>query len=686
MLREWLSRRAQSMPLDGPAKPRLRAILASCLLIFFIAVGVRLLHWQDSHVWIVSGKTSLNGVYKHYYREAERMIEERRILYPRDAPAEGDARLLLHPPGYAILLAAILIFSDNPHPALWLIQIISNALAAALVFLLAVELLPLAAAFTGGLLVALSPHLACYSLILLPDSLSVLPILLAIYLIIRATRRPRLSTIICAGAMIGLSCWLRANGMALALFIGALVFLLFEGRQRWRYAVALLLATGAVIAPITIRNLLVFHRFIPTSIAAGLLLAEGIGDYDPDGELDMPRSDMEARLKDVEWSGRLEYGNSLWFPDGIERDRLRWNRAVAVVRSRPAWFLGVMLHRAGFMLRYNDAQPHAFPFNTAVVPVVAAEPGFAHAISSSDDRKPRWRDLPVVVALHNNIISQSLAVDDQTQPVWSRLPNELREQGALLSAKAATAMASGGQALEITGDGSAYDEQFASAMIDVEQNTDYVLGLPAQLSRGDMAIKVTSADRRITLALVSLSAAQNEATDMIGEDRSAAPASDFTTAIQLPFATGNRTQIRIVLSNNGAASAAPVAAIGQATLFKMGATPATWTRLPRGVVRGIQRNLFTTNHLLPLVIIGLALLLLAGQWRVALIMLAVPLYYLSVHSLLHTEYRYILGTHYFLFILAGVTLSGLLTIIRTGAGRLGSAARRRAAGSTEDRA
>ena len=147
------------------------------------------------------------------------------------------------------------------------------------------------------------------------------------------------------------------------------------------------------------------------------------------------------------------------------------------------------------------------------------------------------------------------------------------------------------------------------------------------------------------------------------------------TAFQLPFATGNRAQIRLVLSNNSVALAAPVAEIGQAALYKMGATPATWTRLPRGVVRGIQRNLFTTNHLLPLVIIGLALLLLAGQWRVVWIVLAVPLYYLSVHSVVHTEYRYILGIHYFLFILAGVTLSGLLTMIGAGARLVSSKAR-----------
>jgi len=677
VLRDWLARRLLLTPSEGHAKPRAKAILISCLLIFFTAVGVRLLHWQDHQVWIVSGKDSLGGVYDRYYKEAERMIAEHRILFPREPPAEGDARMLVHPPGYAMLLAAILEFSDNPYPALWFIQIITDAIAAALVFLIAAELLPLMAALIGGMLVALSPHLAYYSLILSPDSLPVLPILIAVYLIVRATKRPRLSTMICAGAMIGLSCWLRANGLGLAPVFGLLVFLLFERGRRLRYVAALVLATVVVVAPITIRNLLVFHRFIPISIAAGLNLAEGIGNYDPEGKLGMPRSDREAHLKDVEWSGRSDYGGSLWVPDGIERDRMRWNRAVAVIRSRPAWFLGVMLRRADFMLHYNDSQPHEFPFNTAVVPVVAAERGFAHTISPSDNRHPLWRNLPVVVALNQGIIPQSLAVGDEAQPVWSMLPTEMMAQGSMQSAKATVAVASSGQALEITGDGSAYDDQFASAMIAVEKNTDYVLGLPVQLSRGDMAIKVTSADRHTTLALVSLSAAQNEAADAPGEDRPATPPFAFSTAIQLPFATGNCTQICLVLSNN---AAAPVAEIGQAALFKIGATPATWTHTPRAVVRNTQRNLFTTNHLLPLVILGLVLLLLAGQWRVVCIVLAVPLYYLSAHSVLSTEYRYILGIHYFLFILAGVTLSGLLTMIGAGARRLRSAVSRRGAG------
>ena len=60
--------------------------------------------------------------------------------------------------------------------------------------------------------------------------------------------------------------------------------------------------------------------------------------------------------------------------------------------------------------------------------------------------------------------------------------------------------------------------------------------------------------------------------------------------------------------------------------------------------------------MLPLLIVGLALLVISRRWRALVILLVVPAYYLSVQSAFHTEYRYILAMHYFLFIAAGVTV------------------------------
>jgi predicted membrane-bound mannosyltransferase len=81
------------------------------------------------------------------------------------------------------------------------------------------------------MLVALSPQLAYNSLLLLPDSLAVLPILLAIYFIVRARKQSLVIYIIAAGGLIGLSCWLRANALLLAPFLSVLVFFVLSPRS-----------------------------------------------------------------------------------------------------------------------------------------------------------------------------------------------------------------------------------------------------------------------------------------------------------------------------------------------------------------------------------------------------------------------------------------------------------------------
>ena len=73
-------------------------------------------------------------------------------------------------------------------------------------------------------------------------------------------------------------------------------------------------------------------------------------------------------------------------------------------------------------------------------------------------------------------------------------------------------------------------------------------------------------------------------------------------------------------------------------------------------MRGVQKNLYTTRRMLGLIGCGLLLMIVARRWQASVIVLAVPLYYLVVQSALHTEYRYILAAHDFLFILAATAL------------------------------
>jgi hypothetical protein len=110
------------------------------------------------------------------------------------------------------------------------------------------------------------------------------------------------------------------------------------------------------------------------------------------------------------------------------------------------------------------------------------------------------------------------------------------------------------------------------------------------------------------------------------------------------------------MTNAGASGVNPVAQIGEARLYSLGPTAFTWTRPARAAVRLLQK-LFITAVMLPLSLAGLFLLIRARRRRALVLLLVVPAYYLAVQSALHTEYRYVLAIHHFLFILAAVALT-----------------------------
>src|SRR5215471_8496532 len=183
-------------------------LILLCLIVFILACGIRLLYLEDRFTEIQRGASLFTTIVKPYRQDAVQILEDRSFFAPNRREGAGENRLLLHPPGYALIILAI-YGTDEPadsYSALRSIQIGFDALASVMVLLIAAELLPLWAAVIGALLVALSPHLASYSLYLSPESLAVFPILVAVYLIAKAKRRPRIWLITLAGAMIGVSC------------------------------------------------------------------------------------------------------------------------------------------------------------------------------------------------------------------------------------------------------------------------------------------------------------------------------------------------------------------------------------------------------------------------------------------------------------------------------------------------
>ena len=349
-----------------PAQPKVssRRRLFIVGLIFFIALGVRVLNWTANRHLVPAVQTSVVLNYKHLAG----LIRANGLASLYDASSStSNPDLLGHPPGYPILLSFVYRIAPESDTAAQLLQMILDSFAAVLIFLIAVELFPTAVGVLAGLMAAFAPQFSWNSILLLPDTLAALPILMAVLLITRTRQRPvgqaflpvrpgsrnrqECLSYLLAGALIGVSCWLRANALLLAPFMALLFTIICKRGARLRPALLLALGAFLMISPLTIRNSLVFGKFIPVSLGAGQTLVEGLADYNTDGSLGLPQTDMELIRGEAETFQRPDYANSLFTPDGPMRDRARLARGFAVIRAHPFWFAGVMFRRAASMLR-----------------------------------------------------------------------------------------------------------------------------------------------------------------------------------------------------------------------------------------------------------------------------------------------------------------------------------------------
>ena len=342
-------------PTGGATRDASRARRASArrkalafALVFAAAFCVRLLCWHDARA---EARAVQSAVTENYKQQARLVTENGALSFFSPGSSTNDPDLLGHPPGYPFVLALVHKLFGESDACVQIFQLACDSLAAALVLLVALELLPFGAAVTAGALAAVAPQFCWNSILLLPDTLAVPPVLLAVLLLLRASKDRALPKAAAAGVLIGLSCWLRANALLLAPFMALAVPFMFERGKRARASLALVAGALAAVAPLTIRNAVVFGEFIPVSLGSGQTLIEGIGDYDHEGRFGLPDTDVELQRQEAEAYGRPEYASTLFGPDAVGRDRARRARALGVMRSHPFWFASVMARRAVSMLR-----------------------------------------------------------------------------------------------------------------------------------------------------------------------------------------------------------------------------------------------------------------------------------------------------------------------------------------------
>jgi hypothetical protein len=204
--------------------------------------------------------------------------------------------------------------------------------------------------------------------------------------------------------------------------------------------------------------------------------------------------------------------------------------------------------------------------------------------------------------------------------------------------------------LTIVGDDSKYGKQVFLSPIPAVPNMDSALEIPIKIEQGRIKIAVEGANDEIYSSAI------------IETLEGKTPQEQPVNLIQLPFVAGSAGRSTVVLSNEASNPSHPIVKVGTVRLFELGLARFLWTRYPRLLVHGIQR-LFITAIIFPLALIGLALLIIRRASRALIILSVIPIYFFCVQSIVHTEYRYVLAVHYFLFALAAVSVSWVINVV-----------------------
>ena len=608
-----------SPPLNVPARSRsFRARVLIAIAIFLLAFSVRSFTWHDTRFEVGKVQSSVAG---DYQRVAQLLRQEGVSGFFRPSSSLADLNNLGHPPGYSILIALVQAIFGNSNAAVQFTQILFDSLAAVLLFLIVLELFSLAPATIAGLFAALSPQLAWNSVLLLPDSLATFPILLGVFLLARSREKPRLLTFLIIGALVGLSCWLRANAMLLTGFLAGATLLL-HGKKQWRYSLAVIAGTLLIVLPLTIRNAIATRHFIPVSLGAGQTLLEGIADYDTNDRFGIPNTDMGIMRQEAEVHQRPDYYGTLFNPDGVQRERARMKRGASVIASNPVWFASVMVRRAASMTRLERTR------------LISKTPGVTNHLD----------------------ITNLKPISSSTTTSSGNLFGEFSSQ----SPYAKSTFDSTTWTHTLAGDGSNYGKQFASGSLPIRSNVDYLLTLVFKIDQGRMRVSVTDSRGRTYVSEILEPLEVKQLAEQPAQ------------TVLLPFASIDES-MQIDFSNE-ASNAPPVVHVNSINLYELGPASFAWTHLPRIILHGVQR-VFITAVFLPLALIGVGLTIFRKRKSALIILAVVPLYYFTVQSAFHTEYRYVLAVNYFLFAFAAVTIGWVGEQIRTKIASLRASAR-----------
>jgi 4-amino-4-deoxy-L-arabinose transferase-like glycosyltransferase len=328
------------------------------LIIFFIlalAFTVRALTANFLRAHLNEPGWFPSGIYAAFDRQAQDWLDGRASIFWIDDPSHTDAAI--YPPGYPLWLAFVYTLTGRRSPAaVQNVQWVLDAFSVLLIVGAGVTAFGWRTGLGAGGIAALWPLLALSGAAPLADAPTAWIVVGAAWMLLLAAKRRGVGWALGAGALLGASCWLRANAMLLV-FFWALALLLFvhaNWRRRVLLSAGVALAAMLVIAPVVVRNVIAFHAFVPTGLGAGTNLWEGIGETER-GAKEFGAAPNDRDLVEQERAALNVPPDApfdLYYPDGIRRDRERSSKALAIIARHPFWYAGTVAYRMAAVMKY----------------------------------------------------------------------------------------------------------------------------------------------------------------------------------------------------------------------------------------------------------------------------------------------------------------------------------------------
>jgi 4-amino-4-deoxy-L-arabinose transferase-like glycosyltransferase len=339
-----------------------RKRLLLLLVAFALTVCVRVLTLEFMRAHLNDPGWFQVGSYAKFDRQARDILDGKQRLFWIDDATRTD--LAQYPPAFPAWVALIYKFSRDQsmyavQTVQWLIDLIVSF---GLITGIAWTAFGWRAGIAASFVFSLSPLFALYGSYPSADAPTTWFVLGGFWLLLLAAQRSNVWLAFAAGALLGVACWFRVNplylcvGWAFALF----VFTRAPRRERLLMSAAVLLGTVLVIAPIVVRNYLVFPEFTPTGGTIGANLWEGLGETELGRQNGFILGDDKMLAQERAKAGlpadaRLE----MQYPDGIRRDRERTRESLDFIKQHPVWYAGVMLGRMWGMLKVaGDPVPY----------------------------------------------------------------------------------------------------------------------------------------------------------------------------------------------------------------------------------------------------------------------------------------------------------------------------------------